>query len=173
MRAIVRLLLSSFLPLLFRLHDLITAHIFSYAHFCMFEHLLNHDIKLVYGTCEICCLFAYLVANGTIVCQGAAFELPNNGKYFIYLHIQVLIANMPFLLPRSRIFNLLQVILRSEVKARLHVKDIWLDLQSGFEHIGKGDGRPSSNLFPLVIAPSSRAGILFIIRLSGTTGKAI
>jgi trafficking protein particle complex subunit 10 len=80
---------------------------------------------------------------------------------------------MPFLLLRSRIFNLLQVILCSEVKARLHVKDIWLDLQSGFEHIGKGDGRPSSNLFPLVIAPSSRAGILFIIRLSGTTGKSV
>lgn len=61
---------------------------------------------------------------------------------------------------------LLQVILHSEVKATLHVKDIWLDLQSGFEHTGKGDGRPTSNLFPLVIAPSSRAGILFVIRLS-------
>ncbi|RCV20734.1 hypothetical protein SEVIR_4G080000v4 [Setaria viridis] len=63
---------------------------------------------------------------------------------------------------------LLQVILRSEVKATLHVKDVQLDLQSGFEHLGKGDGRPASSLFPLVIAPSSRAGILFIIRLSGT-----
>ncbi|RLM55205.1 hypothetical protein C2845_PM10G08580 [Panicum miliaceum] len=63
---------------------------------------------------------------------------------------------------------LLQVILRSEVKAALHVKDVQLDLQSGFEHLGKGDGRPASSLFPLVIAPSSRAGILFIIRLSGT-----
>ncbi|KAJ1265685.1 hypothetical protein BS78_08G094400 [Paspalum vaginatum] len=63
---------------------------------------------------------------------------------------------------------LLQVILSSEVKATLHVKDVRLDLQSGFEHLGKGDGRPASNLFPLVIAPSSRAGILFIIRLSGT-----
>ncbi|CAN6202119.1 unnamed protein product [Urochloa humidicola] len=63
---------------------------------------------------------------------------------------------------------LLQVILRSEVKATLHVKDVQLDLQSGFEHLGKGDGRPTSSLFPLVIAPSSRAGILFIIRSSGT-----
>ncbi|KAG2610850.1 hypothetical protein PVAP13_4KG224500 [Panicum virgatum] len=63
---------------------------------------------------------------------------------------------------------LLQVILRSEVKATLHVKDVQLDLQSGFEHLGKGDGRPASSLFPLVVAPSSRAGILFIIRLSGT-----
>ncbi|CAL5037459.1 unnamed protein product [Urochloa decumbens] len=63
---------------------------------------------------------------------------------------------------------LLQVILRSEVKATLHVKDVQLDLQSGFEHLGKGDGRPTSSLFPLVIGPSSRAGILFIIRLSGT-----
>uniref|UniRef100_A0A0A8XPC1 TRAPPC10/Trs130 C-terminal domain-containing protein n=1 Tax=Arundo donax TaxID=35708 RepID=A0A0A8XPC1_ARUDO len=63
---------------------------------------------------------------------------------------------------------LLQVILRSEVKAALHVKDVWLDLQSVFEHFGKGDGRPASSLFPLVIAPSSRTGILFIIRLSGT-----
>ncbi|KAL6638430.1 hypothetical protein ACP70R_023925 [Stipagrostis hirtigluma subsp. patula] len=63
---------------------------------------------------------------------------------------------------------LLQVILRSEVKAALYVKDVCLDLQSGFEHLGKGDGRPASSLFPLVIAPSSRAGILFMIRLSGT-----
>ncbi|VAI14215.1 unnamed protein product [Triticum turgidum subsp. durum] len=63
---------------------------------------------------------------------------------------------------------LLQVILHSEVKATLHVKDVSLDLQAGFEHLGKGDGRPSSSLFPLVIAPSSKAGILFVIRLSGT-----
>ncbi|GJN34821.1 hypothetical protein PR202_gb23519 [Eleusine coracana subsp. coracana] len=63
----------------------------------------------------------------------------------------------------------LHVILCSEVKASLHTKDMWLDLQSGFEHLGKGDGRPASNLFPLVVAPSSKAGILFIIRLSGTT----
>ncbi|CAD6269893.1 unnamed protein product [Miscanthus lutarioriparius] len=63
---------------------------------------------------------------------------------------------------------LLQVILRSEVKATLHVKDVRLDLQSGFEHLGKGDGRPALSLFPLVIAPSSKAGILFMIRLSGT-----
>ena len=64
------------------------------------------------------------------------------------------------------------MILRSEVKATLHVKDVQLDLQSGFEHLGKGDGRPASSFFPLVIAPSSRAGILFIIRLSGTKGKS-
>uniref|UniRef100_M8B821 Trafficking protein particle complex subunit 10 n=1 Tax=Aegilops tauschii TaxID=37682 RepID=M8B821_AEGTA len=63
---------------------------------------------------------------------------------------------------------LLQVILHSEVKATLHVKDVSLDLQAGFEHLGKGDGRPTSSLFPLVIAPSSKAGILFVIRLSGT-----
>ncbi|KAG0521169.1 hypothetical protein BDA96_08G138300 [Sorghum bicolor] len=63
---------------------------------------------------------------------------------------------------------LLQVILCSEVKATLHVKDVRLDLQSGFEHLGKGDGRPALSLFPLVIAPSSKAGILFMIRLSGT-----
>jgi hypothetical protein len=61
------------------------------------------------------------------------------------------------------------VILHSEVKATLHVKDVSLDLQAGFEHLGK-DGRPTSSLFPLVIAPSSRAGILFVIRLSGTKG---
>lgn len=58
------------------------------------------------------------------------------------------------------------------MKATLHVKDVQLDLQSGFEHLGKGGGRPASSLFPLVIAPSSRAGILFIIRLSGTKGKS-
>ena len=64
------------------------------------------------------------------------------------------------------------MILRSEVKATLHVKDVRLDLQSGFEHLGKGDGRPALSLFPLVIAPSSKAGILLMIRLSGTKGKS-
>lgn len=63
---------------------------------------------------------------------------------------------------------LLQVILSSGVKATLHVKDVRLDLQSGFDHLGKGDGRPALSLFPLVIAPSSKAGILFMLRLSGT-----
>ena len=62
--------------------------------------------------------------------------------------------------------------MHSEVKATLHVKDVSLDLQAGFEHLGKGDGRPTSSLFPLVIAPSSKAGILFVIRLSGTKGMS-
>jgi hypothetical protein len=122
--------------------------------------------KLAYGS--VVYLLFVLVANGTIACQGAAFEYPDNGKHVIFLQIEVLVANIFLILLTSRIFYLLQVILRSEVKASLHVKDMWLDLQSGFEHLGKGDGRPASNLFPLVIAPSSRAGILFIIRLSDT-----
>ncbi|XP_058110724.1 trafficking protein particle complex II-specific subunit 130 homolog isoform X2 [Magnolia sinica] len=65
---------------------------------------------------------------------------------------------------------LLQVILHSQVKATLTIYDAWLDLQAGFVHIGKGDGRPTSSFFPLVISPSSRAGILFGIRLGILTG---
>ncbi|OVA00525.1 Foie gras liver health family 1 [Macleaya cordata] len=56
---------------------------------------------------------------------------------------------------------LLQVALHSQVKATLTIYDAWLDLQPGFAHIGQGDGRPTSSFFPLVISPSSRAGILF------------
>ncbi|XP_072967232.1 trafficking protein particle complex II-specific subunit 130 homolog [Typha angustifolia] len=63
---------------------------------------------------------------------------------------------------------LLQVILHSQVKATLNLYDAWLDLQAGFVHIGKGDGRPTSSFFPLVISPSSTAGILFTIRLANT-----
>lgn len=58
---------------------------------------------------------------------------------------------------------LLQVILHSQVKATLTIYDSWLDLQHGFHHIGKGDGRPTSGFFPLVVCPTSRAGILFSI----------
>ncbi|XP_010278302.1 PREDICTED: trafficking protein particle complex II-specific subunit 130 homolog isoform X2 [Nelumbo nucifera] len=66
---------------------------------------------------------------------------------------------------------LLQVILHSQVRATLTIYDAWLDLQPGFIHVGQGDGRPTSSFFPLVISPSSRAGILFGIRLgSGKTG---
>ncbi|XP_077243239.1 CLUB isoform X2 [Tasmannia lanceolata] len=60
---------------------------------------------------------------------------------------------------------LLQVILHSQVKATLTIYDAWLDLQAGFVHIGNGDGRPSSNFFPLVISSLCRAGILFGISL--------
>jgi len=61
-----------------------------------------------------------------------------------------------------------QVIIHSEVQATLTVYDAWLDLQDGFVHTGNDDGRPLSGYFPLVISPSSRAGILFSIRLGKT-----
>ncbi|KAF9590459.1 hypothetical protein IFM89_035336 [Coptis chinensis] len=63
----------------------------------------------------------------------------------------------------------LAVTLHSQVKATLTIHDAWLDLQPGFVHMGQGDGRPSSSFFPLVISPSSRAGILFGIRLGSVT----
>ncbi|GLT77013.1 hypothetical protein SLA2020_486390 [Shorea laevis] len=60
---------------------------------------------------------------------------------------------------------LLQVILQSEVKATLTIYDAWLDLQDGFVHTRKGDGRPTSGFTSLIISPHSRAGILFSICL--------
>ncbi|KAI0524933.1 hypothetical protein KFK09_004323 [Dendrobium nobile] len=58
---------------------------------------------------------------------------------------------------------LLQVIIYSQVKASMKLCDAWLDLQPGFVHVGKGDGRPTSSFFPFVVSPSSRAAILFVI----------
>lgn len=49
------------------------------------------------------------------------------------------------------------------------VYDAWLDLQAGFVHLGKDDGRPTSSFFPLVISPSTKAGILFGIRIGNKT----
>ncbi|XP_020100478.1 trafficking protein particle complex II-specific subunit 130 homolog isoform X2 [Ananas comosus] len=66
---------------------------------------------------------------------------------------------------------LLQVILHSQVKAALRLYDAWLDLQAGFVHVGKVDGRPISSSFPLVISPSSTAGLLFTIQLASTKGQ--
>nr|KYP39950.1 Trafficking protein particle complex subunit 10 [Cajanus cajan] len=63
---------------------------------------------------------------------------------------------------------LLQVILHSEVKATLTIYDAWLDLQDGFVHTGQTEGRPNSSFFPLIISPSSKAGILFSICLDKT-----
>ncbi|KAE9585215.1 hypothetical protein Lal_00017845 [Lupinus albus] len=63
---------------------------------------------------------------------------------------------------------LLQVILHSEVKAKLTIYDAWLDLQDGFVHSGETEGRPTSSDFPLVISPTSKAGILFSICLGKT-----
>ncbi|KAL4184248.1 hypothetical protein AMTRI_Chr10g100 [Amborella trichopoda] len=64
---------------------------------------------------------------------------------------------------------LLQVVLHSQVKATLTICDAWMDLQGGFVHVGKDDGRPTPGFFPLSICPSSRAGIMFCIRLGSTT----
>lgn len=49
------------------------------------------------------------------------------------------------------------MILQSQVKASLTIHDAWLDLQDGSVH----DGKPTSALFPLIVPPASRAGILF------------
>ncbi|GKD65932.1 trafficking protein particle complex II-specific subunit 130 homolog isoform X1, partial [Tanacetum coccineum] len=64
---------------------------------------------------------------------------------------------------------LLQVILNSQVKATLTIHDAWLDLQDGFSHTKKGDGRPTSNLLPLVLPATSRTGIFFGISIGTTT----
>ncbi|GFP78584.1 trafficking protein particle complex ii-specific subunit 130 homolog [Phtheirospermum japonicum] len=66
---------------------------------------------------------------------------------------------------------LLQVILQSQVKASVAIYDAWLDLQDGFSHAGKGDGRPASSFFPLIVSSKSRAGILFSIRLADSPSK--
>ncbi|XP_019057996.1 PREDICTED: trafficking protein particle complex II-specific subunit 130 homolog isoform X3 [Tarenaya hassleriana] len=69
----------------------------------------------------------------------------------------------------------LQVMLQSLVKANLIVNDAWLDLQDGFVHTGQSDGRPTSNFFPLVVSPGSRAGLLFSIcsRKNVSTGEEL
>ncbi|KAL3639875.1 hypothetical protein CASFOL_014843 [Castilleja foliolosa] len=66
---------------------------------------------------------------------------------------------------------LLQVILQSQVKASLAIYDAWLGLQDGFSHAGKGDGRPASSFFPLIVSSKSKAGILFSIRLADSPSK--
>lgn len=66
---------------------------------------------------------------------------------------------------------LLQVILHSQVKATSTIYDAWLELQDGFIHTGQGTGRPTSSFFPLMISPTSRAGIMFSIRLGKVIDK--
>ncbi|KAL4378016.1 hypothetical protein GQ457_02G037710 [Hibiscus cannabinus] len=56
---------------------------------------------------------------------------------------------------------LLQVTLHSQLNATLSVYDVCLDLQAGFIHAGKGNGRPISGSFPLIISPTSKVGLLF------------
>lgn len=63
------------------------------------------------------------------------------------------------------------MILHSQVKATLTIYDAWLELQDGFIHTGQGTGRPTSSFFPLMISPTSRAGIMFSIRLGKVIDK--
>ena len=65
------------------------------------------------------------------------------------------------------------MILHSQVKASLTVYDAWLDLQDGFTHIGKGDRRPTSAVFPLTISPKARAATLFSIGLENALPKGM
>lgn len=67
---------------------------------------------------------------------------------------------------------LLHVTMHSQVKAILSIQDAWLDLQDGFVHTCQNEGRPTSAFFPLTIAPSSRAGMLFKICLEATNSNA-
>ncbi|CAI0459102.1 unnamed protein product [Linum tenue] len=66
---------------------------------------------------------------------------------------------------------LLQVILQSQVQATLTVYDAWLELQDGFVHAGRADGRPTLVSFPLAVSPTSKGGIIFNISLGRTIGK--
>ncbi|GAB4846333.1 hypothetical protein Ancab_025339 [Ancistrocladus abbreviatus] len=66
---------------------------------------------------------------------------------------------------------LLQVTLHSQVKATLSIHDAWLDLQDGFAHTCRNDGRPTSAIFPLVVSSASRAGLLFSICLETSTSR--
>lgn len=59
--------------------------------------------------------------------------------------------------------------MHSQVKASLHIHDAWIDLQDGFVHSGKGDGRPISSFFPLIISSTSRAALLFSVQLGSLT----
>ncbi|RVW36495.1 Trafficking protein particle complex II-specific subunit 130-like [Vitis vinifera] len=70
-------------------------------------------------------------------------------------------------------YETLGVTLHSQVKATLTIYDAWLVLQDGFVHTGQGDGRPTSDFFPLVIAPTAKAGILFCICLGTTISGGI
>ncbi|KZV53009.1 trafficking protein particle complex subunit 10, partial [Dorcoceras hygrometricum] len=66
---------------------------------------------------------------------------------------------------------LLQVILQSQVKASLTIHDAWLDLQACFDHTGNGDARQVSRFFPLIVAPKSKAGMLFSICLADNSAN--
>ena len=64
-----------------------------------------------------------------------------------------------------KIFVITQVLIHSLVNANLRIEDALLEFEAGSLLVGKGDGRPVSTSFPLVLAPSSKAGMLFSIHL--------
>ncbi|EPS60424.1 hypothetical protein M569_14380, partial [Genlisea aurea] len=57
------------------------------------------------------------------------------------------------------------VILQSQVKASLSIFNAGVDLQEGFAHAGKLDGRPISDFFPLAVSSNSKAGLIFSVKL--------
>lgn len=62
---------------------------------------------------------------------------------------------------------LLQVTLFSLVKAAIVIYDAWLDLQFGFVHVGRNNGRPNpSTVLPLAVSPSSRGALIFTVCLA-------
>lgn len=103
-------------------------------------------------------LLQYLIVLANFgFCIGLVFK-------FNLCQIFSMILLIPFCVLNLLLF-FFQVMLHSQVKASLTIYDAWLDLQDGFTHTGQGDGRPASGFFPLVISPTSRAGMLFSICL--------
>lgn len=93
-----------------------------------------------------------------------SWSLNNNTLHIIYIFVCKLLSPTLFnIFWNNHSFVLHKVILHSQVKATLTIYDAWMDLQDGFSHTGQGDGRPASAFFPLVISPTSKAGILFSI----------
>ncbi|KAK6934303.1 TRAPP II complex TRAPPC10, C-terminal [Dillenia turbinata] len=97
--------------------------------------------------------------------RGSSIATPP--KQSIVDGMRTIALRLEFGVSRNQIFER-HVILYSQVKAPLTIYDAWLDLQDGFVHTGQRDGRPTSSFFPLVVSPSSKAGILFSISLGST-----
>lgn len=108
-------------------------------------------------------------SDGTLLLQVYIPQLPCATSQCIFFKLSYTCFLFHFLLqqtivPEDYYFHLFsQVILQSQVKASLAISDAWLDLQDGFAHAGKGDGKPVSKFFPLIVSSKSRAGILFSI----------
>lgn len=126
---------------------------------------LDYILLIFVHQMELCVSFTLFIVHNQM---NLTSKIVAKSGFLIGLYERV-VKKCIFHVLSPKFLLLVQVILQSQVKASLTIHDAWLDLQDCFDHTDKGDGRPVSRFFPLIVSPKNKAGMMFSICLADTS----